>query len=133
MTSRTLIAATLETPVVRRNRKSDGGLFAVAKIIDRDRNETRRWTVFINDQELIEQVEALRIGEPLAITGPFYVVPAANGADTEYRITCQKLLDTRPPRKSKTAKAREARVKSDEWDDAPKESATADFDDPLPF
>ena len=134
MTSRLLISATVHQALVRRTRRADGALFGVAKVADRDRMERRIWKVFVNDQEIIERFEALRVGEPVAISGPFSIVPL-NGGEVECRITAEQLVDTKKSNKSKTAKAKEQRVRSDEADDAPKvpEETGAFHDDPLPF
>ena len=119
MTSRTLISGTITVALVRRRRNADGGLFGFAYITDRDRLETRKWKVFANDVEIIERLEALRIGEPIALSGPFSII-TKEGVEVEFRVTAEQLIDAKKPKKSKAAKAQEERVKSDEWSEAPK-------------
>jgi hypothetical protein len=115
MSSRLMLAAFVCDPAVRRKRNADGAIFATMKVRDTDRSETRLWTVFFNDPELIERAEELRRGEPVAIAGPFSIVLVDSRGEPviDYRITAQTFVDTRK-RKSKTQKKREERVTSDE-------------------
>ena len=136
MSTRILLSGTLAGAAVRRKRKADGALFAVATVKDTDRTELRLWRMFINDPVLIEQVEEMRAGEPICVSGPFAIAIAAGRQDPEieYRITCEAILDTKRKRKSKTKKGAEERITSDETDLAPRfDAREVDFDDPLPF
>ncbi len=136
MSTRILLSGTLAGAAVRRKRKADGALFAVATVKDVDRTEVRLWKMFINDPALIEQVEEMRVGEPIAITGPFSVALSTgrHEPELEYRITAEAILDTKRKRKSKTKKGAEERITSDEDDLAPRfDAREVAFDDPLPF
>jgi hypothetical protein len=128
MSSRLLLTGTLAGAAVRRKRKADGALFAVATIRDTDRSERRIWTVFAADIAVIEALEELRIGEPIAVAGPFSITVAGtkNEPKIEYKLTIESVLDTKRRKKTKAAIAKEARTESDEFDRAP-------FNDPLPF
>jgi hypothetical protein len=128
MSSRLLLTGVLAGAAVRRKRRDDGAIFAVAKIRDTDRHSTRTWTAFANDPELIELLEGLRVGEPIAISGPFSVNIAGSEREPtiEHRITIDALLDTKRRRKPKGAIAKEQRIESDELDLAP-------LNDALPF
>jgi hypothetical protein len=77
MTSRLLLSGTLAAAALRRHRKADGAIFAVCKVRDTDRGSLRFWTVFANDLTVIEHLEEMRVGEPIAIAGPFTVVGGA--------------------------------------------------------
>jgi hypothetical protein len=133
MTSRLLLTAILLDVAARRKRNSDGALFAVMKVRDTDKNESRVWTVFINDLETIERAEDLRKGEPIAITGPFSVAIAGPPGEPtlEHRITAESFVDTRRRRKSKTQKRIEERIASD--DEGPQDGVGSALDDALPF
>ena len=131
MTSRLLLSVTLASAVVRRKRKADGVIFAVAGLRDTDSGAPRQWTPYANDPALIEQLEELRIGEPIAVTGPFAI--AITGLEREptieYRITGDALLDAKRRRKPKGQICKEESAELDEID-APKGTP---FDDALPF
>ena len=60
MSGALLLSGILASPAVRRKRRADGAVFAVARIYDTDRGAPRHWTVFINQPSLIEQFEELR-------------------------------------------------------------------------
>ena len=77
MTSRILLSGTLASAAIRRKRRSDGAVFAIAKIRDTDRGLSRTWTLFVNDPALIEQIEEMRAGEPIAVAGPFTSLASA--------------------------------------------------------
>jgi hypothetical protein len=128
MTSRLLLTGVLTGAAVRRKRKADGVLFAVAKIKDTDRSERRIWTVFATDIAVIEALEELRIGEPVAVAGPFSISVSGtkNEPKIEYKLTAESLLDVKRRKKPKGQIAKEQRVESDEFERAP-------FNDPLPF
>lgn len=127
MSTRLLLTGLLTSAAVRRKRRADGAVFAVARIRDTDRGSSRIWTAFASDLDVIEQLEEMRIGEPIAVAGPFAIVVSGNRheARIEHRITAEALLDTKRRRKSKEQIAKEARVESDEFDQAP-------FNDDLP-
>jgi hypothetical protein len=48
-----LLSGTLAGPAVRRKRKADGVVFAIAKVRDTDCGAQRLWTVYANDADLI--------------------------------------------------------------------------------
>ncbi len=133
MTSRLLLTGVILDVAARRKRKSDGVIFAVAKVRDTDRNESRVWTVYFNDLDLIERVEELLSGEPIAIAGPFCVVIAGPPGEQalEHRVTAETFIDTRRRRKSKTQKRIEERMASDK--EGPRDGIGSALDDPLPF
>jgi hypothetical protein len=126
MTSRLLLAGVLTSAAVRRKRLADGAIFAVAKVRDTDRGMARTWTLFVNDPVIIEQIEEMRVGEPLAIAGPFSV---AGERDLEFRITAEALVDTKRRRKPKGQISKESRTESTELDLAPHEGPN----DEIPF
>jgi hypothetical protein len=130
MTSRLLLSAVLATPIVRRHRRDDGRLFGVATLRDADRGEVRTWTVFVNDVSLIEKFEALRAGEPIAISGPFNVT--ADDARLVFRITADALVSGRKQRKKRSISTE---IPDADPSDAPKddEAGEGPFNDPLPF
>jgi hypothetical protein len=111
MSSRLLLAGTLAAAATRRKRNSDGALFAVAKLIDTDRGEKRLWTVFVNGPELIERLEDMRVGEPLAVTCPFAIIAdtSRNQPEIQYRMTAEAILDTKRRKKAKGTKCAEER------------------------
>jgi hypothetical protein len=125
MSTRLLLSGTLATAAVRRHRKANGVIFGV-RIKDTDRGQVRFWTVYINDPDLIACFEEIRVGEPIAVSGPFYVT---GERELEHRISAEALLDTKRRKKSKAAISRERRVESDELELA----SSGDPDDPLPF
>ncbi len=131
MSSRLLLSGVLTNAAVRRKRKSDGAIFAVATIRDRDRLENRVWRVFANDHDVIEQLEGLRVGEPIAASGPFYV--AVDGGQPVYRMTIEALIDVKRRRKPKGQIAKESRVESDELDLAPRQHEGETLNDAVPF
>ena len=138
MSSRILVIGEISRPLVRRTRRDDGRVFGVLTIRDSDRLETRIWAAFVNDLELIEDIERLRVGEPIGVSGPFSFRIAGEGDEQhiEHRLTVQALVDTRPRKaKTKTAIGKEQRIKSDEGDLAPvaPDREEAFHDDPLPF
>jgi hypothetical protein len=128
MSSRLLVTGLLAGAAVRRKRKSDGAIFAIVRIMDSDRFERREWTCFVNDPAIIEQLEEMRVGEPIAATGPFSVL-IADGGRIEHRITIETLVDVKRRKKPKGMIRKEQRVESDELDRAPQ----YEFDDPVPF
>jgi hypothetical protein len=117
MSSRLLLSGVLTDAAVRRKRKSDGAVFAVATIRDRDRLENRMWRVFANNDEVIERLEDMRVGEPIAASGPFYV--AIDGGQLVYRMTIEALVDVKRGKKPRGLIAKESRVESAEVDLAP--------------
>ena len=134
MTSRIMFSGTLASAAVRRKRKADGAVFAVVKLRDSDRGEARYWTAFANDPAVIEHLEEMRVGEPIAIAGPFSIVIA--GAEREpmieFRITIETLVDTKRRKKPKGQIRKEERVVSDEADQAPRASEADDADSTPP-
>jgi aspartyl/asparaginyl-tRNA synthetase len=130
MSSRLLLTGTLASPAVRRRRKADGAVFARATVRDSDRGEPRQWTVYANDPDVIEQLEALRTGSSVAVSGPFAVVITGQD-DLEYRLTAVAMLDTKRKKKSKAAISKEQRVESEELDLAP--ASDGGPNDALPF
>ena len=136
MTSRLLLAATLASPVVRRKRKADGVIFAVARLRDTDRGNPRHWTAFANDPAVIERLEELRVSEPIALAGPFAIAIAGPEREPaiEYRITVDALLDTKRRRKPKGQIRKEERAQSDEVDHAPRPpEGEGELNDELPW
>ena len=134
MSSLLQLSAVLTGAAVRRTRKSDGALFAIARAQDRDRHERRDWTIFVNDLALIEVFEEMRVGEPIAVTGPFSFTIDPTGQDPEiaYRISAHAILGGKRKRKSKKAIRAEERIASDEADGAPKDDGRP-FDDAIEF
>ena len=133
MSTRLLLTGLIASAAVRRKRKSDGAVFAIVRIRDTDRFERREWTGFANDPEVIEQLEAMRTGEPIAVTGPFSVV-VADGGRIEHRITIEALIDTKRRRKPKGLIAKESRTESDGLDLAPQQDdGGRPFNDAIPF
>ena len=122
MTSRVLLSAILASPAVRRKRRADGVVFATARVRDSDRGMARTWTVFANDLTVIELLEDMRVGEPIAIAGPFTV------AGDQYRISAESVVDAKRRKKPKGLIAKESRTESAELDLAPRE-----FNDDIPF
>ena len=116
MTSRLLLSGILAGPIVRRTRRKDGRPFAVATVRDTDRGEPRTWTVFVNDLAIIENFEAIKDGEPIAIAGPFSVTVI--GARPVHRVTADAIVGARKVRK-KRAKGDPliAVDHEDAWDD----------------
>jgi hypothetical protein len=102
MSTRLLLSGLLKTAVVRRKRMADGALYAVATVSDSDRGMRREWRVFANDPAVIEQLEEMAHGEPIACSGPFYA--AIDGGDLVYRMTIEALVDV--------SAGKNARVKS---------------------
>ena len=107
MTSRVLLSGVLASAAVRRKRRADGVIFAVAKVRDTDRGMARTWTLFVNDPALVEQIEEMRAGEPICISGPFTV---AGERDLEFRITAEALVDTKRRKKPKGQISKELRI-----------------------
>jgi hypothetical protein len=124
MTSALLFAG----PAVRRKRRDTGAIFAVARIRDTDRGMSREWVAFANDLLIIERLEELCVGEPIACSGPFYV--AVDGDALAYRLTIEALVDTKRRRKPKGQIAKESRVESDELNIAP---VAEEPNDAIPF
>jgi hypothetical protein len=62
VSSRTVIVAEIHRTLASHRRKDDGGIFRIVWLGDRDRLETRFWKVFVNDIELIEKFEKVRVG-----------------------------------------------------------------------
>lgn len=134
MSSRILVIGEIHRTLICRTRRDDGRVFGVFTIRDSDRMETRFWSAFVNDVDLIEEVERLRAGEPIGVSGPFSF--RISGAAIEHRVTVNALIDTRPRKaKAKTAIRKEQATKSDEADIAPTapEYGEAVLDDALPF
>ena len=131
MTSRILLTCVLASSVVRHKRKADGAIFAVAKVRDTDRGEARQWTLFANDLVAIEALEELRVGEPIALTGPFSIAIAGRER-IEYRITVEAFIDTKRRRKPKGQIWREERTELNEADQAPT-SDEGELNDALPW
>ena len=106
MSSATLLSGVLTSAAVRRKRQADGRLYAVADVRDTDRGGQRYWRVYLNDLELIERVEEMRVGEPIAISGPFYF--SVEGTRIVHRITAEALIDigAGASRKGKSQKSR---------------------------
>jgi hypothetical protein len=127
MSSRLLLSGVLTAPIVRRNRRDDGRLFGVAFVNDDVQGQPRAWTVFVNIGELIDAFERLKVGEPLAISGPFTV--KIEGERTVYRITADAILGARKQRKKRNKT--EATI---DPDDAPKEENQKEWiSDAIPF
>jgi hypothetical protein len=116
MTSRVLLSAVRASVAARRKRRSDGAVFAVCKVRDSDRGSPRFWTVFANDLTVIETLEELRVGEPIAIAGPFTV---AGEREIEFRISAESVLDVKRRKKPKGQIAKESHIESTELDLAP--------------
>jgi hypothetical protein len=125
MTSRVLLSAVLTSAAIRRKRRADGAIFAIAKVRDTDRGLSRTWTVFANDLTVIETLEEMRVGEPITIAGPFSV---AAEREIEFRITAEALVDTKRRKKPKGQISKESRIESSELDLAPHE-----LNDDIPF
>ncbi len=130
MSSALLLTGKLANAAVRRKRRSDGAIYAVARIRDSDRGMPRDWTAYANDLATIERLEELRVGEPVACSGPFCV--AVDGDALAYRVTIETLIDTKRRRKPKGLIAKESRVESDELDLAPTSIEEA-LNDDVPF
>ena len=109
MSSRLLLTGVLASPAMRRKRKADGVIFAVAKVRDTDRGEDRLWTAFANDATTIERLEEMRVGEPIGLTGPFSIA-IAGPERLEYRISVEALVDTKRRRKPKGKICQEERT-----------------------
>ncbi len=133
--SRALLSAIIVQPLVRRRRKADGAVFGVVKLRDRDKFDDREWTAFVNDEPLIEQIEALRTGEPVCVAGAFSAAPLDGAAGVEWKIRVEGVFDLKRKPKGKRAIAREERITSDEADLAPKphEDEGRPFNDALPW
>ncbi len=82
MSTHILLSGILAGAAVRRKRRDTGALFAVATVRDADRGQPRVWRAFFNQSELIELVEEIRTGEPIAVTGPFSIVVAPRNIAT---------------------------------------------------
>jgi hypothetical protein len=131
MSARLLLAGVLASAAVRRKGRDNGAIFAVAGVRDTDRGAERDWRVFVNDPALIERIEEMRAGEPIAISGPFYF--SVEGGEPVYRITAEALLDTKRRRKPKGLIGREQRVESDEMGLAPASTVEEALNDDVPF
>ncbi len=118
-TSRALISGELQGRLVRRKKRADGSIYGIATVRDRDRLEVRRWKVFFNDLDLIERVEKLRPGEPIALVGPYYAVAA--GEAVQYVATAFEVIDLHWKRKTKKQIRIEEKTASDEHEEAPRE------------
>ncbi len=115
MTSRLLLSGTLEPDRSaqaqgrqRHPRRLEGQRYGPGRCSDLD--------ALCNDPDLIAQVEDLRIGEPVAVTGPFSVT---GGPEIEFRITAEAVVDTKRRKKPKGQIAKEQRTEWDELDLAP--------------
>jgi hypothetical protein len=125
MSSRVLLSAVLTSAAIRRKRRADGAIFAIAKVRDTDRGLSRTWTVFANDLSVIGALEEMRLGEPICIAGPFTV---AGERDLEYRISAESVIDVKRRKKPKGQISKESRIESSELDLAPHE-----LNDDIPF
>jgi hypothetical protein len=125
MSSRLLLSGVLDAPIVRRNRRDDGRVFGVATVVDDVQGESRLWTVFVNNPELIASFERLKVGEPLAIAGPFSI--KLEGTRLVHRITADAIIGARKQRK----KRNKTDAPAIDPNDAPKE--LNDDLDGLPF
>ena len=120
----------------RRSSEAQGGRRCVCRCeAPRILTAARRdWTAFANDPAVIEHLEEMRVGEPIAIAGPFSIVIA--GAEREpmieFRITIETLVDTKRRKKPKGQIRKEERVVSDEADQAPRASEADDADSTPP-
>jgi hypothetical protein len=132
MSSRLLLCGTLASAALRRKRRADGAVFAIGKIRDTDRGERRQWTVYVNDPAVIELLEEMRVGEPLAVSGPFTIsiTGPEREPSVEYKITAETVLDTKRKKKPKGLIGKEQRIESDEFDLAPADGGP---NDALPF
>ena len=137
MSSRILVIGELHRALVRRTRRDDRRVFGVLTIRDTDRMESRTWTAFVNDIELIEAIERLRTGEPIGVSGPFSfrISGTAEVPEIEHRVTVNAIVDTRPRKaKTKTAIRKEQSEKSDEDDLAPTAPEYGEaLNDAIPF
>lgn len=131
MSTRLLLSGLLKTAVVRRKRMADGALYAVATVSDTDRGTRREWRVFANDPAVIEQLEQMRTGEPIACSGPFHV--AVDHDHLVYRMTIEALVDVKRRKKPKGQIARELRIESAELDLAPRPPIEDGFNNSIPF
>jgi hypothetical protein len=122
MSSRLLLSGTLAAPIARRVRRADGKAFAVTTVRDTDRGEPRSWTVFVNDPSVIEKIESMKDGEPIALCGAFSI--AVNGSRLTYKISAEAVIGARKSRKKKSA------TPDDDLDDAPRDDGG--LNDPLP-
>lgn len=128
MSARLLLAGYLRAPISRRNRRDDGRVFGVATVADDAQGESRNWIVFVNDPELIERFERLKLGEPLAISGPFTV--KLDGQRIVHRITAEVVVGARKERKKRA----KAEIASIDPGDAPKDDTKGfEFDDAIPI
>jgi hypothetical protein len=135
MSSRVLVTGEITRALVRRRRNSDSATFGVFRVRDSDRLADRIWICYANDLELIEAIELLRGGEPVALTGAFNfrIGGTADEPEIEHRLTVTAIVDTRP-RKAKPKKIIRREMRElDDADAAPIETGEAALDDPLPF
>jgi hypothetical protein len=86
---------------------------------------------FANDPAIMEEIEALRTGEPIACSGPFSVVFCDR--EPAFRITVESMIDTKRRRKSKGLISKEQRVESEELELAPVATAEEGLNDDVPF
>jgi len=138
VSSRILVIGEIASALVRRTRRDSGAVFGVFEIRDTDRMEFRTWNAFVNDPALIEEIERLRVGEPIGVSGPFSIRFRAEAMPPEivHSVTVAAIVDTRPRKaKTKTLIRKEQAVKSDAAPVAPSEPKNGgrDFDDDLPF
>jgi hypothetical protein len=117
MSSRLLLSAVLTAPIARRNRRDDGRIFGVAAVTDDVQGEPRTWVVFVNNAELIESFERLKLGEPVVIAGPFTI--KLEGERLIHRISADAIIGARKQRK-KRDKAEAAAI---DPEDAPKDES----------
>lgn len=134
MISRTLVAGDLHRPLFRKRKIADGSIFGIATIRDRDRLETRFWKAFVNDLEIIERFERLRVGEPVAVSGPFSIVTdgPADAPRVEHRISVHAMIDTHAKKKTKRQIRGEEKIASDEHKQAPS-AVEEGLNDEIPF
>lgn len=126
--SRMLLSGVTAGAFVRRARRVDGKIFAVGTIRDSDRGEPRYWTVFANDPAVIEKLEKLKGGEPVALSGPFSVT--VEGARLVYRLTADSIVTARKGR----TKRKDNPLLAVDPAEAPKDDDASEvINDDLPF
>jgi hypothetical protein len=133
VSSRLLLTGILSRVMERRTRKIDGKVFGVGQLRDTDKTEVRNWTLYANDAALIDQLERLPVGSPLAIVGPFSITIRGTKLEPrpEFKITAEAVLDTKRRPKTKRQIREEQGVVSSEDEQAP--TAGGDPNDGLDF
>ena len=129
--SRNIVLAELHRTLERRRNPATGAIYGKMTLRDRDRNETRFWTAFVEDVELIEKIEKLRVGDPIAVSGPFSAQMFRG--EPQLKISVYGVLDGHERRKPKPKAQirREEKVESNEIDQAPHDDGG--LDDPIPL